>query len=203
MTEIRAENLKKNKKEKRNLYLMAAVKTFQEKGFYETRVKDITDSAGTSVGNFYRYFKSKEEIFEFLIENFNNLIQNKLLELLNYEIPPIPAIKKLFGELLKIFEEKSNVALIFIDQMAGINKKYAELKASYMNTGIENVDKIITKLHKIGFIRDQNTKLTSALWVNSIFDTFSWWIRSGKKVSKDQLVNDLTDFLVKGTVTKE
>ena len=202
MNETRAENLKKIKSEKRNLYLMAAVKTFQEKGFYETRVKDITDRASTSVGNFYRYFKSKEEIFEVLIENFNKLIQGKLLDLSNEEIPRISSIKKLFAELIKIFEEKSNVALIFIDQMAGINKKYAELKQGYMNEGIENVDKILSHLQKIGFIREQNSKLTSTLWVNGIFDTFSWWIKSGKKVPKDKLIKYLTDFLVKGTVTK-
>ena len=202
MAETRTENLKRIKKEKRNLYLMAAVKTFQEKGFHETRVKDITDRAGTSVGNFYRYFKGKEEIFEFLIENFNVLIQNKLKELLKHDIPPIPAIQTLFRDLIKIFEEKSNVALIFIDQMAGINKKYAELKQKYMNEGIDNVDKIISHLLKIGFIREQNSHLTSTLWVNAIFDTFSWWIKSGKKVPKEKLIIELTDFLVKGTVTK-
>ena len=94
MTIKKAEKLEKIKKEKRNLYLMAAVKTFQENGFHETRVKDITDRAGSSVGNFYRYFKSKEEIFELLIYEFNKLIQNKVLELLNYDIPPKEAIKR-------------------------------------------------------------------------------------------------------------
>jgi len=202
MASTRKDKVEREKEKRRKSYLMAAVKSFQEKGFYETRVKDITTLAGTSVGNFYRYFNSKEEIFEVLIDNFNNLIQNKVLELLEYEVPPIPSIKKLFGDLIKIFEEKSNVALIFIDQMAGINKKYAELKETYMNTGIENVDKIITKLHDVGFIRDQNTTLTASLWVNGIFDAFSWWIRSGKKISKDELIEDLTDFLVRGTVSK-
>ena len=50
-----------NRKERRyNEYIESAIKVFEQKGYHNTRVKDITEEAGTSVGNFYRYFDSKE-----------------------------------------------------------------------------------------------------------------------------------------------
>ena len=35
---------------------------FSDKGFFSTRITDITKSAGVSAGSFYTYFESKEEI---------------------------------------------------------------------------------------------------------------------------------------------
>lgn len=41
---------------------------FRSKGFEATAIKEITDAAGVSVGNFFHYFSSKNDI---LAENFH------------------------------------------------------------------------------------------------------------------------------------
>ncbi|MBK5093754.1 MAG: MerR family transcriptional regulator [Actinobacteria bacterium] len=41
----------------------AAIKIFLDKGFQQTRVKDITTAAGISTGTFYVYYKDKQELF--------------------------------------------------------------------------------------------------------------------------------------------
>jgi AcrR family transcriptional regulator len=43
--------------------LIAAKEVFEEKGFLDVRVSDITKRAGVSYGLFYHYFDSKQEIF--------------------------------------------------------------------------------------------------------------------------------------------
>ncbi|MBN1802825.1 MAG: TetR/AcrR family transcriptional regulator [Candidatus Lokiarchaeota archaeon] len=198
----RKERTEKTKEQKRNLYLIAAVETFQKKGFNDTRVKDITELAGTSVGNFYRYFNSKEEIFEILIEEFYIDIMDKLEKLLNYNIPPVKLIKALYREYVTVFKQHGNAALIFVDQMSGINQKYAKMKEDYLQQGYKTVEKIINKLLDVGYIRPQNPKLTAMIWVDLLFQTFSYWTRTGFELSDDEYINDLVNFLVKGTVTK-
>ena len=37
---------------------------FEEKGYHATRIVDITDNAGVALGNFYRHFDNKNDIFE-------------------------------------------------------------------------------------------------------------------------------------------
>ncbi|MFX1239287.1 MAG: TetR/AcrR family transcriptional regulator [Promethearchaeota archaeon] len=198
----REERTKKIQKEKKNSYLVAAVKVFQEKGFNDTRVKDITDLAGTSVGNFYRYFNSKEEIFETLIEEFYHDIMHKLEKFFQYDVPPIEMIRNLYREYVSVFKQQSNVALIFIDQMSGINQKYAKMKEDYLQEGYKTVEKIITKLLDVDFIRSQNPKLTAMIWVDLLFQTFSYWAKTGFELSDEEYINNLVNFLVKGTVTK-
>ncbi len=198
----RKERTEKIKEEKRSLYLVAAVETFQKKGFNDTRVKDITDLAGTSVGNFYRYFNSKEEIFETLIEEFYIDIMDKLEKLLKYDVPPVKLIKTLYREYICVFKQHGNAALIFVNQMGGINQKYAKMKEEYLQQGYKTVEKIITKLLNVGFIRPQNPKLTAMIWVDLLFQTFSYGAKTGFELSDEEYINDLVDFLVKGTVSK-
>lgn len=48
--------------------LDAALHTFARNGFAETRIDDIAHQAGLSKGGVYTHFKSKEEIFEALLD---------------------------------------------------------------------------------------------------------------------------------------
>jgi len=43
--------------------LRAAKETFEEDGFLDARISDISERAGLSHGSFYTYFDSKEEVF--------------------------------------------------------------------------------------------------------------------------------------------
>jgi AcrR family transcriptional regulator len=56
------------RKERRRQILDAARRVFAEKGFSATRVSDIASRAGVSQGTIYWYFKSKEELFMTLLE---------------------------------------------------------------------------------------------------------------------------------------
>lgn len=65
MRERKEATLRQAKAEKtRNHIFDTALLLFREKGFDETAIRDITERAGVSVGNFYHYFPSKQAILE-------------------------------------------------------------------------------------------------------------------------------------------
>lgn len=47
--------------------LRAAEKSFQEKGFLKTSVRDIAESSEVGLSNIYNYFKSKDDIFRQIV----------------------------------------------------------------------------------------------------------------------------------------
>lgn len=49
--------------------LDAAKQVFEETGFLEARISDISERAGLSHGSFYHYFDSKEQVFREVAEN--------------------------------------------------------------------------------------------------------------------------------------
>lgn len=59
----------------------AAIDTFLEKGYLDTKMKNIADKANMSVGNIYIYFKNKEDLFytvlpEYFADAFKNYNSN-------------------------------------------------------------------------------------------------------------------------------
>jgi len=193
------------KKEKRNLFIISALSVFEEKGFNNARVKDITKKAGTSVGNFYNYFKSKEEVFEVIISGIAELMISKFRELFVYfnenRIPPISAVKNLFRGYARIFKAKKETFLIFFEQMGGINIKYRTKRNEILDNFTDEVEKIILKLIEFG-ARRQNAQLSARVWTSTVLGVFIWWIRSDFELDEEELVKNLTDFLVRGTMTK-
>ena len=203
MDKNESNKLNKSKKQKRDIYLNSAISVFSEKGFNDARVQDITKRAGTSVGNFYRYFESKDEIFILLMEEFAKIITEKFVELNEkYEIPPLDELKALFKGYIHMFEEKEKIAHIYIVQMGGINKKFELMKKKYQNDFVDEVEKLMDRLVKLKFIRKQNPRITAQIWVSTLMQAYQWWIQSGKKEDLDEVIDEVLNFLVKGTITK-
>ena len=193
------------KKEKRNLFIISALSVFEEKGFNNTRIKDITERANTSVGNFYNYFNSKEDVIEVLISGLAELMISKFRELFIYfkqnRIPPISAVKNLFRGYAKMFKEKKETFLIFFEQMGGMDQKYRTKRNEILDDFSNEVEKIISRLIEFG-ARDQNPKITARVWTSTVLGVFIWWIRSDFELEEEELIENLTDFLVKGTMSK-
>ncbi|MFW9968581.1 MAG: TetR/AcrR family transcriptional regulator [Candidatus Odinarchaeota archaeon] len=200
---LRKKKSEKIKKEKRNLFIISALSVFEEKGFNNTRIKDITRKSKTSVGNFYNYFKSKEEVFEVIISGIAELMIGKFKELFIYfeqnRIPPISAVKNLFRGYAKIFRAKKETFLIFFEQMGGINTKYRVKRNEIIDNFSKEVEKIIVKLSEYG-ARDQNPQISARVWTSTVLGVFNWWIRSNFELEEEELVKNLTDFLVRGTM---
>jgi len=192
------------KKEKRNLFIISALSVFEEKGFNNTRIKDITERANTSVGNFYNYFNSKEEVIEVLISGLAELMISKFRELFIYfkqnRIPPISAVKNLFRGYAKMFKEKKETFLIFFEQMGGMDQKYRTKRNEILDDFTNEVEKIISRLIEFG-ARDQNPKITARVWTSTVLGVFIWWIRSDFELEEEELIESLTDVLVKGTMS--
>jgi len=192
------------KKEKRNLFIISALSVFEEKGFNNTRIKDITERANTSVGNFYNYFNSKEDVIEVLISGLTELMISKFRELFIYfkqnRIPPISAVRNLFRGYAKMFKEKKETFLIFFEQMGGMDQKYRTKRNEILDDFTNEVEKIISKLIEFG-ARDQNPKITARVWTSTVLGVFIWWIQSDFELEEEELIENLTNILVKGTMS--
>jgi len=91
----------------RNVILKAGYTVFAEMGFKQAGVRNIVDNCGISVGSFYKYFSSKEELFIHLyLEENSDVLRDLALEVPRLEREGYAAwqiIEQLMGRLLKRF----------------------------------------------------------------------------------------------------
>ncbi len=68
---------------KRKLIFKAALKVFSEEGFHRATMDKIAATSGVGKGSLYRYFKSKEELLDSLLEEEYRSIVNNIADIFN------------------------------------------------------------------------------------------------------------------------
>ena len=69
--------------EKRQKIIDAALKIFNEKGYFNTNTAEIAKEAELATGSLYAYFKDKKDIFLEVADLYENTIYNHIVEELN------------------------------------------------------------------------------------------------------------------------
>ena len=110
------------------------MKLFAEKGYDATSIEDITATVGVAKGTLYYHFSSKEEIFNFLVEEGIKLLQNsidiKTSKLTSY----IDKIKAIILIEIKIVVKYEDLITILLSQFWGKKQEIKSVKNIYMNT---------------------------------------------------------------------
>jgi AcrR family transcriptional regulator len=125
--------------------LDAALRLFVRNGFAATKVEDIATDAGLSKGAIYRYFSSKEEIFESLVNRALTPMADRttIIARTSQENPAV-LLKNILTMVVGILADADTLALPRLVLMeAG---RFPELAAAYRR---QVIDKAIAALETI------------------------------------------------------
>ena len=64
----------------RRALLLAAEDVFADLGYHEASIVKITEAAGVAQGTFYRYFESKQQVFDELVADLNRRVRAAMAE---------------------------------------------------------------------------------------------------------------------------
>ncbi len=193
-------------KTKRKIF-ETSMKLFAEKGYDATSIEDITETVGVAKGTLYYHFTSKEEIFDFLVEEGIKLLQNsvdiKIAKYSNY----LDKIKAIILIQIKIVNKYENLINIILTQLWGKEKrniKCQKLIYDYIDK-IEDIIKIgILK----GQIKGEDSKIIATEIYGLICSTLVYKMREKEKFDISDMYNTFESTIIKGlkrkrVVTKE
>ncbi|KLU66364.1 HTH-type transcriptional repressor Bm3R1 [Desulfosporosinus acididurans] len=109
------------KNEVRNRIIMEAMKEFQDRGFLHGSMRTIANNAGVAIGNVYRYFKNKEDLF-------NEIVEPVYQCFLRMEVhkQEICSFEEIVNSIMEVMKEYKIQLLIIVDKSKGT--KYARFK---------------------------------------------------------------------------
>lgn len=129
------------KDEVRNSIAKEALKEFKELGYKGASIRSIAKNSNTSVGNIYKYFESKEDLYEQLI----GYVYHKLMSYINQfgEVEVNDKAEEFFYQLMEkiveIFKENSTEIAILLNKSEG--SKYENCKVVF----VDFITRIVTK----------------------------------------------------------
>lgn len=161
---------------KKELIVSSAKKVILEKGYKNISVEDITNEAGIAKGSFYTYFKSKNLVIDYILEeviakrkNEFKLDKRKSLE---------NTIKSLVRTRIKLDDEKLKENLVLVNlfrNVASLAEKTLMLLKELEKVIIERMESIILAYPKEIKIEKKDIKFYSKMLNNIIsnYKTFT------------------------------
>ena len=131
------------KEAKKDKIIEKSMELFCEKGYYATKVEEITKALGISKGNFYTYFDSKEEVLYEIL----NIMKNERIKMLE-EIDTNKAPKEVLRDFIEDYSQ------IFFKYLKRVNLKNIDsfLKDEKVVNYMEEVQGILTEFLKKNII---------------------------------------------------
>ena len=105
-------------KTKRKIFEIS-LKLFSEKGYDATSIEEITATVGVAKGTLYYHFNSKEEIFNFLVEEGVKLLTNSIEIKISKCDNTIDKLKAISLIQLKAIKKYEDVITIILSQVWG------------------------------------------------------------------------------------
>ena len=173
----------KTKEAKRQLILDTAVKVFAAKGYHNTTVKDIVDEASVSVGSFYFYFKSKEDLFAELytniVERFHTAIMN-VLDDENFSLLKNFTLAMMAN--LWLYEQNRDISKIMLLEAAIINPEFQRVRNNSVKESAQEMAAWFErfKLHNVVNIPD--TKVAALIYAGSYYYLINEWLESDENI---------------------
>ena len=156
------------KSETKNLVLQEGAKIIHQKGFLNTGINEILDSASVPKGSFYFYFKNKEDfglqLIDFFAPRFSSLAQKHLQ---SSETPYLKKMSVFFDDFQLFFESNhcklgcpiGNLAL----EMGDLNEKFRKK----LDTVMESMKHVVFEFLKGA---QDNDELSSELDIEEVSD---------------------------------
>ncbi len=136
-------------KTKRKIF-ETSLKLFSEKGYDATSIEEITATVGVAKGTLYYHFNSKEEIFNFLIEEGMKLLINSIEIKISKCDNVLDKIKAVSLIQLKAVSKYENLLTIVLSQTWGNESRnvfckqkvieYIEVIQGIVQEGVDNGD---------------------------------------------------------------
>lgn len=161
------------KDEIRNNIIAAALKEFTEKGYHDASMRVIAANAGVAIGNVYRYFKNKDELFNSIVEPVYTRFTSMVFDLYQPQdsIPEMHLLTEdITDKIMEFYAVHETELLILIDKSKG--SKYEDIKdelISLVNFRIKSELAPLFKNHDIVLQDDYILYIIAATFIEGIF----------------------------------
>ena len=182
----------------RALLLTIAAEEFAQKGYYETKISTLVQRAGLTQPTFYLYFKSKEAIFQELIDLFikglSDLTTESRLEPgIDFNSLPLRITKGLSG-IFTFFSENQNLTRIgFFNSLESeeIKKQLA----------LQIRDNLISEVNNGYFQTEMDMSLVAEILIGAIERLTLTKLFPGIK-KPEEIASEIVHLFLKGMLSK-
>ncbi|KAA0696624.1 TetR/AcrR family transcriptional regulator [Halopseudomonas laoshanensis] len=198
--ECQAKRLRKPPAERCEEILYAAIKVFAEQGFRCTDVQQIADLAGVGKGTVYRFYPTKDELFQAAVDDVMLRLTSQVDAAVQEITDPLEHLKQGFRTYMSFFQQHPEAVELFVHECAEFGKVskpryfvYSDLRrTTWLNVYQQLIDSGRCRVNDPEQILNAISNLAyGSVLVNRI---------SGRNSSLEVMADELLDTLLHGVL---
>lgn len=181
-------------KTKRKIF-ETSMNLFAQKGYEATSIEEITSVVGVAKGTLYYHFSSKDEIFNFLVEEGMNLLKNSILIKTSKVDNVVDKLKSIILIQIKVLLKYENFITILLSQIWGHEPRNLMCK----NYAFDYIN-IIKEIIDVGITNGEISNVDSEVLASSIFgftcSSLLYKIKTEKELDVQTLYHEYVNILL-------
>jgi TetR/AcrR family fatty acid metabolism transcriptional regulator len=178
----------------------AATECFAKRGYHDTSISDIIDDAGIARGTFYLYFKSKQDVFRFILDGFIKHIGDQIKTIkLGGKVSPADQMRANVERLVDAILGGPAPAKIVLNEAVGLNPEIDDKLRSFYGKLISMIEKSIAKGVALKLVRPIDPRLAACIVIGAFKEVMiQKTVFKQSRFSKKIIVDGLIDALIGG-----
>ncbi|NWF92271.1 MAG: TetR/AcrR family transcriptional regulator [Syntrophaceae bacterium] len=195
----RMKNLNEKELDKMCAIGRAAARLFDEKGYLETSLRDISNSAKLSKGGIYHYFSSKHDILYFILDNYMEMLLAGLEEALKGIADSPSKIRYIVFRHLRLYNKKVPEAKALLIESHNLPKKYFRAIAEKQKQYAQITINVLSDLFGGRMPTDKLKAISYTLF--GMCNSIMYWYDPKGPVSLEELSQIVYDIFMKGVAS--
>ena len=191
------ENEEINVNKTKKLIFESAIKIFSQSGYRGATMDDIAANAGLAKGTLYYHFESKEEIFNFIVEEGIQILQNQVVEIQKEDIDPISKLIKISRTQLSFLYGYTDFFKVVMSQLWGHEKRQDELREKIRNY-IKEIEVDIKEAMNRNEIEQGDSEFMSYEFFGTLCSAAVYESIHIERVNLESIIESTVKFTLKG-----
>jgi len=186
---------------RRAQFLDVALELFAERGYHDTSISHIIESASVARGTFYQYFKSKREIFDQLLD--------QLFEEVSSSVSPIrigtpqdiaDEVRANIESLCRTLQENLPMGRVILEQAVGLDEAGREQLRGFYLRVLDRIERAVRVGQKLGIVRPGDPSLISIFLLAMVKESLYQQIIGTRSFRVSDVVTEIFECLQRGVL---
>ncbi|MBK1813458.1 TetR/AcrR family transcriptional regulator [Clostridium sp. YIM B02505] len=180
----------------------AAISIFSKAGYNGATMDEIALKAGVAKGTLYYHFKSKEEIFNFIITEGINLMHDEINQVKNMDDDALVKLKEVCKIQLSFLYRNKEFFKVIMSQLWGQELRQLELR-NQIQRYIYGIEVYIKEAADTGLIRKGDVSFMAYAFFGSLISAAVYEIINIDKINLESIIDNLIDYNFRGLQTSK
>jgi len=194
--------MRKPQKNAREIIINVARNIFTRFGFKKTTMDEIAQAAHKGKSSIYHYFKSKEEIFQTVVQKESRLLREEIIKAVKKEISPQKKLRAYIITRMQILHRLVNFYSALKDDYFEHYSFIEKMRKKHLRDEVELIKGILSEGVENGTFIVKNLEITSIAIITALKGLENPWDKEYDVLKNKKNIDPLLEIIFSGIVRK-